>query len=77
MKLAFDFPPGLSRRQGTFWRFVFDQSDGCQRKEQQSSSGRQQYCQIKLMHIRVGRRSLNHEETECRVEPANEMIIAS
>ncbi|RLS71291.1 MAG: hypothetical protein DWI00_13610 [Planctomycetota bacterium] len=77
MKLDFEFPSGLSRRQVTFWWVVSDQSDGCQRKKQQSSADRRQHRRFKLMNIRVGRRSLNHEETECRVEPAKEMIIAS
>ena len=49
----------------------------CLPNEQQPSEGRLQSGQIKLMNTRVGRRSLNHEKTECRVEPANEMIIAS
>jgi hypothetical protein len=77
MKLDFDFRQACSDVKEHSGVLSPTSQTVVSQKRQQPSSGRHQYCQIKLMSIRVGRRSLNHEKTECRVEPANEMIIAS
>jgi hypothetical protein len=77
MKLDFDFGQACPDGKEHSGDLSSTSQTAVSEKSNSPSAGRHQYCQNKLMNIRVGRRSLNHEKTECRVEPANEMIIAS